>query len=84
MNYSITWRLATQDELERCEVTDHANLIDGAGVVLYNGELVGICNEYGTCVWHIESKRADATPETVRDAIERLNEAATDVIGELL
>lgn len=70
---SITWRPATQDELERCAVTDEANVIDGAGAVLRGGELIGLTNEYGTCVWTSDECR-DA------DAIERLSEAAVELL----
>jgi hypothetical protein len=69
---SVTWRPATQDELERCEVTDQANLIDGAGAVLVNGGLVGLTNEYGTCVWSAEG----VSPH----AVENVNQAAGDLV----
>jgi hypothetical protein len=47
---SVTFRLATQDELERCNVADKANLVDGAGAVLVNGQVVGLTDEYGTAL----------------------------------
>lgn len=71
MTHSITWRLATQDELERTEVTDQANLIDGAAAVLRDGELIGITNEYGTAVY--------AAVGVDHEEIEKFSEAA----GEL-
>lgn len=68
---SLTWRLATQDELERTDTTAEANLIDGASAVLRDGGLIGILNEYGTAVW--------AADGVDRLQLERFNEAA----GEL-
>lgn len=50
----ITARSSTLDELERTGATEHANLVDGALSVLCNGDLIGITNEYGTCVYHAE------------------------------
>lgn len=67
----VTWRLATQDELDRTGSSDRANLIDGAGAVLRGGELIGLCDEYGTCIW--------SAPGVNTDTIERLNATA----GEL-
>lgn len=78
MNYTLTWRPATQDELERCEVTDKANLIDGAGAVLRNGELIGLTNEYGTCVWC--SVNGEPGNVTIAALVERFSEAAVDLL----
>jgi hypothetical protein len=49
---SVTFRMATLDEVERTGTVDGTSLIDGAGAVLSDGELLGLTNEYGTCVWH--------------------------------
>jgi hypothetical protein len=78
VRHSVTWRIATQDELERTGCEGQANLTDGAAAILVDGELRGITNEYGTCIWS-----AYDGPEDVKgsqtEAIERLSEAA----GEL-
>lgn len=71
MTHSITWRLATQDELERTGVDDRANLIDGAAAILRDGALIGITNEYGTAVY--------AAPGVVPDTIEVFSEKAGDL-----
>lgn len=84
MNYTVTWRPATQDELERCEVTSIANLIDGAGAVLRNGELIGLTNEYGTCVWYaaLDNQTETSGAEAIKQKanIERFSEAAVDLL----
>jgi hypothetical protein len=66
---SVTFRLATQDELERCGVADRANLVDGAGAALINGQLVGLTNEYGTAVYHAPSTSALSVEAFVDSAL---------------
>jgi hypothetical protein len=70
---SVTFRLATQDELERCNVVDEANLVDGAGAVLVNGQLVGLTDEYGTAVYH--------DPATPRLIVEAFAESAVALLA---
>lgn len=70
---SVTFRLATLDELERTESSAHANLTDGAGAILVDGYLVGITNEYGTAVY------VDAAAESID--VEKLAEAASNLLG---
>lgn len=49
MSFSIEIRAASSRlELATYDAEDHANLEDGAAVVLVNGEVVAIGNEYGT------------------------------------
>lgn len=75
MTHSITWRMATQDELERCEVTDQASLVDGTSAILRDGQLIGLCNEYGTAVY-AANPGSTLAHDVVKEAIECFNEAA--------
>lgn len=54
MSFSVLIRAATEHE---CVLTDQAcNVTDGAAAVLVDGELIAVCNEYGTA--YVQHPRA--------------------------
>ncbi len=70
---SVTFRMATLDEIERTDSTANANLADGAAAILVDGNLIGLTNEYGTAVY--------AHPAADPIDIEKLSEAASQLLS---
>ena len=67
MENSVTFRMATREEIERTEANAS---VDEAGAIEVNGRLVAITDEYGTAAWvdRISPKTAEALAEAASDA----------------